>query len=339
MAEQHEHIDYELITRYLAGETLPEESLRVERWLEASVENQKAFGKIEMLWDQSGKTVHVEEADVDVDQGWARLKGTIQQNNPAPSPAVQEPKTRSLFYYVSRVAAVLVIGVGMYLVYDSITGSPEKTILSATHQPVTDSLPDGSVISLNTMSKLIFSEDFDNKNREVSLVGEAHFDVVSNPDKPFVVNIEGVEVTVLGTSFFVNAYDSLSEIIIGVEEGRVAVKPENADEAVVLQKGESLSIDRSTKKVNPKPFEPNDLYWKSKTLIFHNQALEEVFFTLERIYDIHVSVENPDILHCRLTAKFYGEDIEQIFDIINTNFNLSTTHEKNLFVVSGKGCD
>lgn len=339
MAEQHEHIDYELITRYLAGETLPEESLKVEQWLEESAGNRKAFGKIEMLWDQSGKTIHAKEAEVDVDQGWARLKGKIQQNNPAPSPAAQEPKTRSLVYYVSRMAAALVIGLGMYLVYDSITGSTEKTILSAKQQPVTDSLPDGSVISLNTMSKLIFSGDFNKANREVSLTGEAHFDVASNPDKPFVVNIEGVQVTVLGTSFYVNAYDSLSEITIGVEEGRVAVKPENAGEVVVLQKGESLSIDRSTKKVNPKSFEPNDLYWKSKTLIFHNEALEEVFFTLERIYGVHVSVENPDILDCRLTAKFYGEDIEQIFDIINTNFNLSATHEKNLFIVSGKGCD
>jgi transmembrane sensor len=142
---------------------------------------------------------------------------------------------------------------------------------------------------------------------------------------------------VLGTSFYVKAYDSLAAIFVGVEEGMVKVIASGTN--VILEAGESISIDKSTKQFQSLTFNPNDLFWKSQTLIFRNERLEKVFATLEKKYNISINIVNKQILECRLSAKFYGEDIAQIFDIINMNFNLTIQEQDNQYTISGGGCN
>lgn len=338
MADRNAYIDYELIAKYMAGEAVPEEQLKVEDWVATSEENRRSFAKLQALWEQTGRIIPHEELDVDIDRAWGRFNKKINFDiEPAKK---RDAKVRNFFFYASRIAAVLVLAVGFYLIYKNITANPEKIVaLSAAKKPVIDTLSDGSVVSLNVHSRAFYSSDFNKEKRSLILKGEAFFDVASNPEKPFVIETEGLVITVLGTSFYVKAYDSLPEIAIGVEEGRVRVKQESSGHEVLLKNGESLAINRSSKEFKPQPFDPNNLYWKSKTLIFKNDGLSNVFQTLETSYGIDIDVKNEQIFACRFTAKFHNEDIHNIFEIINTTFNLTTTHEDNRYLISGGGCD
>ncbi len=374
MADKNSKVDYELITKYLAGEASAEESYVVTLWLDSSPTNQQKFERLKLLWEQTGNIIPKKSADldsvvksrrlnpsapgegpamgsskkpeltttpeVDVEQAWKKFQNRVNtQSVAAEGKPHFQAKSRNIYYYLSRAAAVIILGVSAYLLYESTKSkSILETRLATTNETTTDTLPDGSMVALNNFSELRFPEEFKTDERSVSLKGEAYFEVTSNPEKPFLVKVEGADIQVLGTEFTVRAYDSLDVIYVGVKEGSVSVS--TADSEVILRTGESITIDKRTRRIDPvTAFNTNNLYWKSQTLIFQNEKLETVFETLENYYNIIISPENPSILDCRLTAKFYGEDIDQIFEIINTNFNLSSNRTNDQFIVSGHGCE
>lgn len=339
MADEGANIDYALVTKFLAGETTAEEHKAVSLWINASEGNRHAFARLKTTWEQSGRITPHEAADVDVDKAWRQFKNRIRPENNALPPEKTETKTRRLFHYLSRVAALLVIGIAGYFLYQSRQESPavEEVLLGTSLQVVTDTLPDGSLVTLNAHSKVAFPPEFSGDKRPVSLRGEAFFNVVPDPQKPFVVQAGGIEVTVLGTSFGIKVYDSLQAITVGVREGQVKVAAAQA--GIILNAGQRITIDRVSLDFGPvTAYNPNDMYWESNTLIFQREELADVFRTLEKIYQIEITTENANILDCRLTAKFYGENIQQILEIINTNFNLTATHEGNRFTIAGQGC-
>lgn len=338
MAEENEHIVYELIAKYFAGETTAEEESRIMLWRKASESNDHAFAKMKILWEQAGKIAPHKTAAVDVDKGWQKFKTRIESTDKVLEHPETASKDRSLYHYISRVAAVLVIGVGLYWAFQKLQPSKENIVLISADEVLNDTLPDGSAIALNTKSQLSFPEKFGNKQRNVSLKGEGFFHVKHNPQKPFTVAVRGALITVLGTSFYVQAYDSLERITVGVKEGAVKVATRHAE--ATLKAGESVMIDNVSKEIQTVgAFDPNALYWETNALIFQNEKLSTVFQTLEKHYAVNIVAENPKLLNCRLTAKFYSESIDQIFEIINTNFNLSSTNKGHLFIVSGNGCE
>ena len=338
MADKESNIDYELIARFLADEASAEEINVVEVWLAESEANQHAFSQIKSLWLETGKIYSHPPSAVDVEAGWNKFKDRVNSSNAVlEEPEKSEHKSRSLYFYLSRVAAVIVIGLTIFIVFHDRSKSTEAIKLVAGENVVTDTLPDGSVTTLNAHSLLSYQKEFGDNERAVSLTGEAFFNVTKNEQKPFHVAVDGATITVLGTSFYVKAYDSLSTIFVGVEEGKVKVVASGTD--VVLTAGESIAIDKDTKQSQSLAFNPNDLFWKSQTLVFQNEKLGKVFATLEKKYNISINIANKQILECRLSAKFYEEDIDQIFDIINMNFNLTVLEQNNQYTISGSGCN
>lgn len=343
MPDSNSNIDYELITKYLAEEASTGEAYVVEEWIKASEENQHAFSRMKMVWEQSGRIIPHAKAPVDVDKGWQSFKNKTS-NFQAQSERSPKPlgKSRNLLFYATRVAAILVFGVVLYFIYfnnlKDNTGSEQAFHLASTDKVLSDTLPDGSVASLNAHSEISFLNDVDQDIREVTLKGEAFFKVVPNPKRPFVVHVKGVKVEVLGTSFYVHAYNTSNHITVGVEEGSVKVLVSATE--VILQTGDKINIDESTKNISSKTaFNPNDLFWKNQTLVFHNEKLSDVFRVLEDKFDIELKPEDPQILDCKLTAKFYGENIDEIIGIIDTNFNFTSRISDNRIIVSGSGCN
>ena len=99
-------------------------------------------------------------------------------------------------------------------------------------------LEDGSVVTLNHDTKIYYPKTFSENIREVSIEGEAYFEVQPDADKPFVIHAGETDIMVLGTSFSVNAYPSSNEVEVVVESGKVQVskasKTENNTEGVTL---------------------------------------------------------------------------------------------------------
>lgn len=336
MSNKDAHIDDELIARYLSGEAAEEEQLQVKSWVKLSEANRRHFERLRVLWERTGRIASHEEADVDVDRAWKRFQATARKRSVSDKKGAE---TRSLFGYWARIAAVLVVGLSIWFIVRNIPGDVAEMQVLATSEAVeTDSLPDGSIVTVNRGGRVTYPETFSGDRRVVTLQGEAFFQVAANPDKPFVVQANTAEVTVLGTSFYVQAYDSAGMVDIGVEEGKVSVTSKGV--LAVLQAGERVIINtRSGELTAKKAYDPNVLFWKSETLTFRDVPLQEVFDVLESAYGVDIEVRDQDIIRCRLSARFDKAPVEQVLQIIGTNFGIATEKQGDVFIVSGNGCE
>ena len=156
------------------------------------------------------------------------------------------------------------------------------------HKTKTVSLNDGTKVHLNAGTTLSYSKNFNSTSREVTLNGEAYFEVEKG-SSPFIVLTDLAKVTVLGTKFNVRSREDGFEI--GVNEGKVKI--ENKTKSIDLKKGEQVDISIDQPKVisvsKVSNFYPG---WKNNKLICDNSSLEKICKELERRYDIKIQFQN-----------------------------------------------
>jgi ferric-dicitrate binding protein FerR (iron transport regulator) len=191
-------------------------------------------------------------------------------------------------------------------------------------------LPDGSKVWLNAESTVKFKIPFDQEKREISLTGEAFFDVQKNPKVPFFVKSGNVEVSVLGTRFNFKAYEHENTIDVVLEEGKVNLITDN-DKAVkelMMKPGERAVYDRTsatTKITNVKI----DKYtaWHSGRLVFDDTPLPEVAAQLDRWYGIEVVLEGSEIKNYKITTTFENESLNQVLDLLELSSPIEIEYE------------
>lgn len=180
-------------------------------------------------------------------------------------------------------------------------------------------LPDGSNVWLNAESTIKFKIPFDESTRDVSLIGEAYFEVKKNPDVPFVVQSGKVQVKVLGTKFNCKAFTEENNIEVVLAEGKVSFNTEGStqDSEKVMKPGDRAVFDKTTnqtKITNGKI----DKYiaWHSGKMVFDETPMPEVATQLERWYGIKVIIEDPTINKYRITTTFENESLHQILELL-----------------------
>jgi len=205
-----------------------------------------------------------------------------------------------------------------------------------------DTLPDGSLISLNKNSNLVYPEQFKGKIREVKLTGEAFFNIRHDPAKPFIIDAGSAKVKVLGTAFRISAYPD-SAVEVNVNRGRVmlfTINSETGDTSnVILAAGEKGLLPlKSVIPILVGNTAPDDLFWFDHTLEFTRTPLSRVFGLLEKYYPITIKVSNEKINNCLLTASFADDPIDRILTVIAESFNLKVISTNQTYLLTGNGC-
>jgi len=279
----------------------------------------------------------------DVNVAWKNVHSRIFQLQ---NKTVQLKKHRKeVFKKVYKYAAVLVVAlllgsIAYYFgalnhhakIYTEIVSTPNQVIREYV-------LPDGSKVALNSRSKLTFPKNFKGDIREISIEGEAFFDVARNPEKPFVINAGNAQVKVLGTSFNVCAYPDNKKVEVIVKTGKVQFsnkenKTSKKQTTVLIpgEKGTLLAEKRTLKKsVNA---DPNYLSWKTHELVFNKIPLKEVIRCLEKTYHIKIELSNPTLENLLYEGHFSHKPIEFVLDVIRLTYNLKLTGSDKHFVLS-----
>jgi ferric-dicitrate binding protein FerR (iron transport regulator) len=108
---------------------------------------------------------------------------------------------------------------------------------------------------------------------------------------------------------------------------------------VILERNEKGILNRETGHIEKyEKAKGNEMFWKSRTLMFRDTELSAVFITLERLYEKKITIKNDKILSCVLTGKFEDMDLEEILDKIAISFNLTVLKNNDTFEISGDGC-
>ncbi|MDO6434724.1 FecR domain-containing protein [Flavitalea sp. BT771] len=264
------------------------------------------------------------------------LQYIIQQQ-----PAVHLPPRRKpiFFRYAAAILILLSVTGLTYYFYTSHTPAPVSALTDIT-RPVIDqclTLSDGSKVLLHKNAHIDFDPAFSGKTREVTLVGEAYFDI-RHDTRPFIVHTGRITTTVLGTAFNINAHEK--GFTVTVLKGKVKVDNGSGDFSI-LKRNEQLMVDpvnHKLKKIQVNAKE--EIAWKKPYLLFNDVSMKEAVEELQQQFHTSITLANPAAESCHVTASFtQGESLEQIIRVLSKINNM----EYRLipgggFELNGEGC-
>jgi transmembrane sensor len=201
-------------------------------------------------------------------------------------------------------------------------------------------LPDGSMVILNKHSKLDYPVAFTGGAREVTLSGEAYFNIVHRSGQPFLVHTGKLVTRVLGTAFNIKAYPRENAIEVTVDHGKVQVM-KGLSSMGMLTDNQQIRYDRgrddyARNTVNVKPV----IAWKPVEISFDDITMEEAARQIGQRFKVTVSFANPVVKDCRVTATFYQEDdLDEIMTVICGVSQSNFVIQEDKIVINGKGCN
>jgi len=200
-------------------------------------------------------------------------------------------------------------------------------------------LPDGSQVWLNSDSKLSYGARFNDTIREVSLEGEAYFDVIKDKKRPFVVMTNALNIRVLGTAFNIKSYAQDATIETTLIRGMIEVRKNNepATKKIVLTPNEKLVYNKSEALLVRSNNEQNTIgkklealsistlsknipdssrvetAWIYGRLVFDGDSFETLAEKMERWYNIKITIQNQSLSNNRFSGVFEKENVEEAF--------------------------
>jgi transmembrane sensor len=149
-------------------------------------------------------------------------------------------------------------------------------------------LPDNSQVWLNAASSISFPTSFKDKTRNVSITGEAYFEISKNAEKPFIVKSGDVAITVLGTHFDIMNYTDEPKSKITLLEG--SIKLDLGSSSQIIKPGQQAIYSKNSEKITLTTVETEDVIgWKRGYFLFDNSPIEEVLREIKRWYDIDIT--------------------------------------------------
>ena len=356
----------ELIVSYLSGNISAEESEVFHKWVNSSKENLKEFVKIRKTWLATAQVASgkCEDAKIALNIFNHKLnvrKGTIYISN-------------HKFKQFLKIAAVLVgiIASSSFVTYLAVKGNPSVpskmgngvvSVSAPIGAKATTVLPDGTKVWLNAGSNLTYNiNTYGSKNREVTLIGQGFFKVITNAQKPFVVTAKGLKIKALGTEFDVKAYPeeeivetTLVKGIVKLEGGdknknsfTITMNPKQKVTYYTGQAQFETSEIKDPAKIDAEklnsiklkdlptdaPSQPQisdikqtDIYtsWKDDRWVFDGVEIGQLAILLERRYNVSIAFDSEELKHYKFTGTFQQETLEQILKVLKLTAPLRYT--------------
>ena len=196
-------------------------------------------------------------------------------------------------------------------------------------------LADGTLVYLNSATRMKYPVKFDEKERKVYLSGEAYFEVAKDPERPFFVEMEGVEVRVYGTSFNVNTHQK-GNIQTVLVKGSIGVKVLSSGMESVIRPGQMAEFKQGNTKVDVKDVNVA-VYtdWKDGIFRFENQRLEDILTVLSNWYDVDVFYQTASVkeLHFSGYMERY-KDVSVILEAITLSTGVTFSVQGKTIIVS-----
>jgi transmembrane sensor len=324
--------DWNLLAKYLAGEANEKENAAIGEWLGKSPENRALFGNLKSDW----KIMDTMNKRFNVDNAWNKLHGRIAAHDTLTGTESAETLSmhhRRLWLTPVRIAAslLLIAVLGVAVVF--VTGRFQKISINTASidRPRSITLPDGSKVYLNAYTRLSYPGSFNQKVREVTLSGEAFFEVTPDKAKPFLIHADNADIKVVGTSFNIDTRNRTLGVEVYVSTGIVELyQPGNINNRVVLHPGYLGTIKQdqinSKKSVNENP-----IAWKTGNMDFQDTRLSEAVQVLNEMYRVNIVCRESglDTTLTNGTYHFPEESLDQILTILCTQNHLKIEKSEN----------
>ncbi|MFT3825113.1 MAG: FecR domain-containing protein [Chitinophagaceae bacterium] len=313
-----------LITNQLEGIATTEEQRELQQWITASSENEQAYKEMVTIWETSPGLL--QKPGFDSEAAWQKLDAIIQ-NKQELSSTTTPIRSIAPRKWLAIAAAILIAVTAGWFAWNSYQARPVEVMASANNETV--QLPDGSSVLLRKGSILRYPNAFKSSERNVQLVGEAFFQVQHDEHKPFNISTTHSKVTVLGTSFMVDADNEADKVVVVTGKVKVAANSRESRE-VVLTAGQEVLV-AGNQLQQGEVTDSNFMAWKTGVLDFKDAELSKVLKDVEHYYDTPIgmtdqgqnTVEHP----IRLNVQFQNQSLDQVIDEIKLLTGLSVKKE------------
>jgi transmembrane sensor len=360
----HDNRIWVLMSRYLSGETSVEEGKELQDLLERSPRRQYLFDILHSYFIDSPAIAtgsRIDDPDLDV-----RFHKVLVGSPANPRRVLN--LTRGKWLAATAIAASLILGWAIYRLASPATAAPlpaknvrSEEILARAGARTKLLLPDGTQVWLNSNSRLKYTGDFNSKNREVALEGEAYFEVAKEMSLPFIVHTGTIDIKVLGTSFAVKSYPQDETIEATLLKGAIEVSRKDlpGSPRVILKPNEKLVFSKHFTALNhpgASPVTPGaqsspvpvpdiavgtirhdipdsdkvETAWMYNRLVFDGDNFKELTDKMERWYNVRITIRDTSLNNYHFGGIFENETLEQAFK------ELQLTRE---FIYKRKGND
>lgn len=313
-------LPWHLISAKLKGEISPKQETLLKHWLNTG-DNQQLFQQLESMWNNVQKKVAVYEPDLEY--YWKEFSLRIQDTRKNNGHVAGKQTRQTILTPVLKIAAIitLLFTTTFFIAYYAGKSSSDQLQQYLTYSTLSSKsnfyLPDSTEVWLHNNTSLTYKYNNKTKQREVSILGEAYFNVRHDLQKPFIVMSDGMSVKVYGTQFNINAYPDNTQVLVSLYEGSVSMR--TADEDVFLVPGEEGAYDVESRKieVNKGDVEFAKI-WTQDKIRFENKNLREVCKYLAKWYGVRFDI-SPEINDDQsYTFTFRGQSLDDVVGIMTS---------------------
>ena len=283
--------------------------------------NREYYAQLKKIWDNSKKLAA--DSTLDVDIAWESFQNRVTGQKG--SPKILKRNRFSWMKVAASVILVVGLGIAVYFLINK-NNEPIEMVAQTGQNILVDTLPDGSVITLNKRSTITYPSKFKGDIRAIALKGEAFFNVAPDKKKPFIISVNDVQVTVVGTSFNIKSENGNTEIV--VETGIVRVT--KSGKTVELSAGEKINMhandSNATKEaVTDKLYN----YYRSKVFVCDDTPLWKLVQVLNEAYDANIIIGRKELNDKKLNTTFNNESLEQVLEIIHLTFDITVIKKED----------
>jgi transmembrane sensor len=320
MIQIPEHI-LTIIDKQLKGEVTVEETASLQQWRAENPSHDRIYRQLEKLWQESGAILT--EKTYDAELAWDKVDLRLEKGN-------KRAPVRMLTRLVAAACIIGILFIAGWLILGKST--PELLVAKAEHTNTPVTLPDGSKILLRKGATLSYPKTFSGAKREVSLTGEAFFEVQHDAAHPFHIQTIRATLEVLGTSFTINTSDKQDELIVNT--GKVLFTNKAGDKHIITPQQYSKLDDKG---FEIKPLnDPNFLSWKTGQLKFDNIPIDQVASALSNHYNLNIVADSALLKQPKIqtiTASFSQQSIEAVLEEIKLLVNISNRKQNDTIIL------
>ena len=231
--------------------------------------------------------------------------------------SVRVNRKREFLHAFSLAASILVVAMSVVFLILGDRQIHEYEVVAERGQKSSVTLPDGSHVWLNSASRITYTSDFNKKNRNITLEGEAYFDVAKNKKIPFVVNASEMSITAVGTEFNVRNYSDEDEVCTTLVEGKVIASTLGCD--ISLTYGQEAVLNRNSGEMSfAVVSDLNHMVpWRSNEMLVDGESLDNLSRILSRMYNVDVYFENDSIKTYTYTGLIRNNSLQNVLELVS----------------------
>ncbi|HET9057937.1 MAG TPA: FecR domain-containing protein [Chitinophagaceae bacterium] len=360
-----ENLVWKLIARKLSGEAKDEELVQLKNLLKEDSHVQATYEALSAFWSHPvKKRVEPDNLEEIFNTHFLSAIRTEEMTSsyPGEKSSLSIKKIAASRFW--RVAAVIVGLIGLttlaiYFAYTPVEASAtkpaSKELYTSNGTKTNTILPDGSKVWLNSGSKLTY-KTFNKSQREVTLEGEAYFDIIKDAKRPFIVHTNVIDIKVLGTAFNVKSYDNEKTVEASLIRGLIEVtRVDNPGQKILLKPNEKITIfkkilpaNEKTKKAVPgiEPvnvesvkisgftYSKNDnsvieTSWTQNKLAFEEMPFANLALQLERWYGVKIIFTDEKAKNIVFSGSFVNETITEALEALKLNGDFDYKNNNN----------